>query len=299
MESTKKLRVLILTHGGLERLIALLVKNENVEIVGVYLEQPVENKRSFKEKLKRSFKYDGYLATVLKFFAIISGTKTDGRREFERAIDNRESVAEFCRLLDVRTVVVDCFSGTDFKQLLQNEDADLGILYGTNIIRPSVFSIPEMGSINIHQGLAPYYRGGPTVFWELFNGEDQVGITVHFVAPEVDTGEIVLQKTVPLNYDFEKYGLDYEEFLKDFRASMVEPSAELMARAVDLIANGDEERTVQDISIGKRYRLPTRKEKARLIRRLRRRLKREISDRGTTGLPPHAVSGDHNSSDFS
>ncbi len=164
MESKKKLRVVILTHGGLERLIALLEKNENVEIAGVYLEKPVEKKRSFREKLERSFRYDGYLATVLKFIAIISGTKTEGRKEFEIAIDNRESVAEFCRLLDVRTIMVDRFSGVAFKEMLRRENADLGILYGTNIIRPSVFSIPRMGSINIHQGLAPYYRGGRPYF---------------------------------------------------------------------------------------------------------------------------------------
>ncbi len=81
-----------------------------------------------------------------------------------------------------------------------------------NIIKESVFSIPRFGSINIHQGLAPIYRGGPTVFWELFNGENEIGITVHFVAPKVDTGDIILQKTLPLEYDFSRYELNFENF---------------------------------------------------------------------------------------
>ncbi len=73
---------------------------------------------------------------------------------------------------------------------MKSADADLGILYGTNIIKETVFSVPKLGSINIHQGLAPLYRGGPTVFWELFNDEKEVGITVHFVAAKVDTCDI-------------------------------------------------------------------------------------------------------------
>ena len=156
-------------------------------------------------------------------------------------------------------------------KLLKETNADLGILYGTNIIKEAVFSIPRLGSINIHQGLAPIYRGGPTVFWELFNGEKELGITVHFVAPKVDTGDIILQKTVPLEYDFSRYGLDYEAFLQDFRASLKEPSAQLVAESVKLIAESKEQRTKQDTKLGKRYKLPIKSEKDALLRVLKKR----------------------------
>ena len=144
-------------------------------------------------------------------------------------------------------------------------------LYGTNIIRKAVFQIPKLGSINIHQGLAPIYRGGPTVFWELFNDEKEIGITVHFVAPKVDTGDLILQNTLPLEYDFDRYGLDYESFLADFRAILKEPSAQMMFGAIEQIALGEEQRTAQDTSIGKRYRLPTKREKDELLGLLERR----------------------------
>ena len=111
---------------------------------------------------------------------------------------------------------VENYHSEDAKKMLREANADLGILYGTNIIKEDVFSIPRLGSINIHQGLAPIYRGGPTVFWELFNGEKELGITVHFVAAKVDTGDIILQKTVPLDYDFSRYDLDYEEIFERF-----------------------------------------------------------------------------------
>ena len=48
--------------------------------------------------------------------------------------------------------------------LMRAAEADLGIVWGTNILKECVFRIPRLGSINIHQGLTPYYRGGPPVF---------------------------------------------------------------------------------------------------------------------------------------
>jgi len=82
-----------------------------------------------------------------------------------------------------------------------------------------------------------------------------------------------LQKTIPLEYDFSRYELNYEIFLNDFRARLKEPSARLIAEAVSLIADGKEPRIKQDTTIGKRYRLPTKVEKDALLRVLKQRRK--------------------------
>jgi methionyl-tRNA formyltransferase len=141
---------------------------------------------------------------------------------------------------------------------------------GTNILKEPVFKIPRLGSINVHQGLAPFYRGGPPVFWELFNGESEVGLTVHFVEAKVDTGEIILQETVPLYYDY-SYGLDFESYIADYRKQLIDRCARLVADAVRMIADGTATTRPQDVSLGKRYRLPIKREKDELRRRLRAR----------------------------
>ncbi len=82
-----------------------------------------------------------------------------------------------------------------------------------------------------------------------------------------------MQKTLPLEYDFSRYELNYENFLNDFRAELKEPSERLIAEAVSLIADGKEQRIKQDTTIGKRYRLPTKAEKDALLRVLRQRQK--------------------------
>ncbi len=247
------------------------MKIETIEIAGVFVETKTQPERSFKEKLERSIKYDGYLETFKKFGAKIVGGKTEGLEELETVRKNQDELNKFAEKSGIKIQKVENYHSEDAKKLLRDANADLGILYGTNIIKKDVFLIPRMGSINIHQGFVPYYRGGPSVFWELFNDEKQVGVTVHFVAAKVDTGEVILQKTFPLGYDFEKYGLDYESFLKDFRFSLKIPMIEMIAEAVKQIAEGTEQRIKQDLSLGKRYRLPVKSEKDAMLRVLKNR----------------------------
>jgi methionyl-tRNA formyltransferase len=108
------------------------------------------------------------------------------------------------------------------------------------------------------------------VFWELTNDERELGITVHFVAAKVDTGDIVLQRTVPLEYDY-SYRLNYQAFIDDFCQKLKVPCANLVAEAVQMIAEGTAAPIPQEPSVGKRYRLPTKREKNELKRRLRER----------------------------
>ena len=267
----KKLKVIVLTHGGADRLLELLAELKTVEILGVFVETATEPNRTLKQKIKRSIRYDGYFATIKKFASKIIGGKSDGAEELKTVQASQNNLEKFVEKLHIPFHKVGNFHSENSIKLLREADADLGILKGTNIIKESVFSIPRLGSINSHQGLAPYYRGGPVAFWELFNNEKEIGVTVHFVAPKVDTGDIILQKLLPFEYDFSRYGLDYESFLQDFRGSLKEPAAQLLATAVSQIAEGKERRTKQDTSIGKRYKLPIKSEKDALLRVLKKR----------------------------
>jgi folate-dependent phosphoribosylglycinamide formyltransferase PurN len=270
--NAEKFRIIILTHGGAELFLESVARLETVEIAGIFIETATERKRGLKQKIERSIRYDGCAATLKKFAAKIFGGGNTNEPETARA--NQNALEKLAAQLNVPVFKVKNYHAEDSLKMLREARADLGVLYGTNIVKETVFSIPRLGSINIHQGLAPLYRGGPTVFWELFNGEKEIGITVHFVAPKVDTGDIILQETLPLEYDFSRYNLNYELFLEDFRARLKEPSARLLTEAVRLIAKGAETRIKQDTSRGKRYRLPLKSEKDELLRVLKRRRER-------------------------
>jgi methionyl-tRNA formyltransferase len=270
----KKLRVIVLTHGGAEKAVEHLLALDNVEVKGIFIETETERRRPLREKVERAIRYDGYRATagkIIRKAALALAHKLAPPASKGPAAPGRyERLCEIAQTAGVPVQFVASYHSPQAAEAMRAAAADLGIVLGTNILKESVFNIPRLGSINLHQGLAPFYRGGPPVFWELFNGESEVGLTVHFVASKVDTGEIVLQETVPLTYDY-SYGLDFESFIEDYRRQLADRSASLVAEAARQIADGTFVTRPQDTSLGKRYRLPVKKEKDELRRRLSRR----------------------------
>ncbi len=74
--------------------------------------------------------------------------------------------------------------------------ADIGLIYGTRILKPALFTIPARGSINIHKHKLPDYRGsGSPGLWELRDGRTEQTVTVHRVQAEVDAGAIIGERT--------------------------------------------------------------------------------------------------------
>ena len=266
-----KLRVIVLTHGLGEVAIQRLLEIESVQVAGIFVETSVTARRGFWEKVRRSIRYDGYVLTVWKPFRRLIGLNGSSDNDVAGTANGRDRLREIGDAHGVPVHFVSNYHTEEAMALMRNADADLGVVLGTNILKESVFMIPRLGSINLHQGLAPYYRGCPAVFWELFNDEREVGLTVHFVASKVDTGDIIVQRTVPLEYDFDSYGSNYERFISDYRQKLIIPCANLVAEAVTSIAEQTAAPRPQDPSLGKRYRLPVKKEKDEMCRRLRER----------------------------
>ncbi len=93
---------------------------------------------------------------------------------------------------------VSSFRSRSFVAKVKSGQYDLGIVFGTRIIKPALFNLPRLGMVNIHQGLIPFYRGMPPAFWELFNEERECGITLHRVSEVLDGGDILYQKKMPI-----------------------------------------------------------------------------------------------------
>ncbi|WP_219416675.1 methionyl-tRNA formyltransferase [Pseudonocardia nigra] len=59
---------------------------------------------------------------------------------------------------------------------------------------PAVFTLPRLGTLNVHDALLPAYAGFAPLNWALINGEPEVGVTAHMMNAEFDAGDIVLQR---------------------------------------------------------------------------------------------------------
>lgn len=108
---------------------------------------------------------------------------------------------------------------------------DLFVLAFVSDIFPySVIKLATLGGINYHPSLLPKYRGGSAINWALINGENETGITVHYVDEGIDTGDIILQEKVEISPEDTVGSLYYDK--------LYPLGVKLIAQAVEGIRKG-------------------------------------------------------------
>jgi methionyl-tRNA formyltransferase len=84
--------------------------------------------------------------------------------------------------------------------LLEAVRPDLVVCMGfTWKVPPDALAVPPLGWLNGHPSLLPRHRGPVPVAWAIRSGDEELGITFHFMDAELDTGPIVAQRTFPLS----------------------------------------------------------------------------------------------------
>lgn len=66
------------------------------------------------------------------------------------------------------------------------------------ILSQRVLDVPSIGTINVHASLLPQYRGSAPINWCIIRGETQTGVTTMFTDAGIDTGDMLLQETLPI-----------------------------------------------------------------------------------------------------
>ena len=91
--------------------------------------------------------------------------------------------------------------GTALAQM-QGLDPELIVVaaYG-RILPEDILNAPPYGCINVHSSLLPKYRGAAPINWAILNGEKETGVTIMHMAPELDAGDIILQRSTPIGPD--------------------------------------------------------------------------------------------------
>jgi len=130
---------------------------------------------------------------------------------------------------------IPCFQPLTLKddaliQTLKDFHCDIFVVvaYGKLIPR-DVFLLPPLGTINLHPSLLPKYRGAAPVQWALYNGEHEIGITVQLINEQLDAGDIVMQKTIPV---------DLHDTSADVYEKVIPPGAEMLAESIDCLFKG-------------------------------------------------------------
>lgn len=83
---------------------------------------------------------------------------------------------------------------------LKNYPADLFVVAAFGqLLSEEILSMPRFGCVNIHASLLPAYRGAAPIQWVILNGETRTGVTIQQMAKGLDTGDMLLKKTVEID----------------------------------------------------------------------------------------------------
>ena len=108
--------------------------------------------------------------------------------------------------------------------------ADLQIVVAFRMLPEVVWSMPRLGTFNLHASLLPQYRGAAPINWAVINGDKQTGVTTFFLKHEIDTGNIILQ---------ERISIGDEENVGSVHDRLMTIGADLVCKTVDLIIESE------------------------------------------------------------
>lgn len=117
----------------------------------------------------------------------------------------------------------------EFVAELRSLNADLQIVVAFRMLPEVVWSMPRLGTFNLHASLLPQYRGAAPINWAVINGDTETGITTFFLRHEIDTGEIIDQVRVPIA-DTDNVEVVYERLMR--------LGGDLVLKTVDAILEG-------------------------------------------------------------
>lgn len=125
-----------------------------------------------------------------------------------------------------------------------NADLFVVVAYG-QYIPPSVLALPKHGSINLHPSLLPKYRGSSPIQWALANGDSVTGSTILYVSEKMDSGDIILQREVPIRPEDNAVTLE---------PVLAKVGAKLLMEAVEQIRLGTVQARPQDDAVATEVR---------------------------------------------
>ncbi len=173
-----------------QRFLSLIMEHPEVELVGGVCQSAGFGLAA---RIRETTRRRGIMAPVSLATHLIGAVIPllhEPRRSLAVRRNVRRAAARFLIVPDIHAPAV--------LQHVRELEPDLGVIYGSPVLRPELFDIPRFGTLGIHHGTLPRYRGKKTTFWEVFNNEPVAGVTIQRVNTGLDAGEVVMQGEVPV-----------------------------------------------------------------------------------------------------
>ncbi|MGB8656581.1 MAG: methionyl-tRNA formyltransferase [Candidatus Zixiibacteriota bacterium] len=174
----------------------------------------------------------------------IVGVATVSDKPQGRGLRLSESpVKRFALEHDLRVLTPEDLKSSDFIAGLKELNPDSIAVVAFRILPEEVFTIPRLGTINLHASLLPKYRGAAPINWAIINGETKTGLTTFYIRKKVDTGDVIRQKEIEIRP---------EENFGELHDRMANMGADLLLETLSLVEKGEVQVSKQDDSLATR-----------------------------------------------
>ncbi len=112
---------------------------------------------------------------------------------------HQSAVKQYALSQNLRILQPENLKSEEFIQSLRDLKPDLQIVVAFRMLPEVVWNMPPMGTFNLHGSLLPQYRGAAPINWAIINGEEQTGVTTFMLKHEIDTGNIISQKSTTIS----------------------------------------------------------------------------------------------------
>ena len=116
----------------------------------------------------------------------------------------------------------------EFLAQLKALDADMFVVVAFRMLPKEVWSLPRLGTFNLHASLLPRYRGAAPINWAIINGEKQTGVTTFLIDEQIDTGRILFSEPCMIE-DYDTAGSLSEKLCK-LGSALVVKTADALSR---------------------------------------------------------------------
>lgn len=170
------------------------------------------------------------LEALVKAKCNIVGVITAPDKPAGRGMKITESaVKKFAVRKNLKVLQPEKLKNPEFLEELRSLKADLQIVVAFRMLPESVWNMPPLGTINLHGSLLPQYRGAAPINWAVINGEKETGVTTFKLKHEIDTGDILMQESFPI---------DENETAGEVHDKMKDIGARVMVETVKGLADG-------------------------------------------------------------
>lgn len=158
---------------------------------------------------------------------VVTATDKLGGRGNKQLIES--AVKQYAVQKNIPVLQPEKLKNPEFVEILRGYDADLFVVVAFRMLPEMIWTMPRLGTMNLHGSLLPRYRGAAPINWAVINGEKETGVTTFFLKHEIDTGDVLMT---------DRFAIEDDDTAGEVHDKMMRVGAETLLKSVKMIEKG-------------------------------------------------------------